>query len=471
MSDKYMKIKKWLWLFSVIFLVIAVYKSFGIDRLSHKIAPSTIHVTEIGWTGCTQIDEETWDYTYRLPTLISSDQIVSVATYWVGVNVYVDQTLVFSYNDFEHEKGACRQWIRMPLWAAGRTLHVVYHGEYDRVQMSAKEEAYIGNAALVYFKFVQERIYAVIFAVVVVLMLALLAYFYRLMNKNMNASLRREVAYLALFMLATGIWIICDSQILFVLMTNTALNVLLSYSALILFPMFLTMFVSEAANHRQPLLDFFPLVHMTELLIVIGGYLTGIVTLDHSLKLIHLMLVVTVIVNVCCSVLEVYRNRNQEMRKVLLGFVGFSICGVIALVIYWNSPTMNYAVVYCAGLTIFLMFVLWAAYERLYLVLGHNAQVMAYKELAYKDVMTNLGNRAAFMNDSKQLERAHSPGIIVMDVNNLKTVNDCYGHQEGDLMICNASECIARAFEGKGTAYRIGGDEFVILLEKTTEAH
>ena len=97
MSDKYMKIKKWLWLFSVIFLVIAVYKSFGIDRLAHKIAPSTIHVAEIGWTGCTQIDEETWDYTYRLPTLISSDQIVSVATYWVGVNVYVDQTLVFSY--------------------------------------------------------------------------------------------------------------------------------------------------------------------------------------------------------------------------------------------------------------------------------------------------------------------------------------------------------------------------------------
>ena len=183
------------------------------------------------------------------------------------------------------------------------------------------------------------------------------------------------------------------------------------------------------------------------------------------------MLVVTVIVNVCCSVLEVYRNRNQEMKKVLLGFVGFSICGVIALVIYWNSPTMNYAVVYCAGLTIFLMFVLWAAYERLYLVLGHNAQVMAYKELAYKDVMTNLGNRAAFMSDSKQLERAHSPGVIVLDVNNLKTVNDCYGHQEGDLMICNASECIARAFEGKGTAYRIGGDEFVILLEKTTEAH
>ena len=58
-----------------------------------------------------------------------------------------------------------------------------------------------------------------------------------------------------------------------------------------------------------------------------------------------------------------------------------------------------------------------------------------------------------------------------MDINNLKQTNDHFGHQAGDELISSAAECISQVFEGKGKAYRIGGDEFVVIVKDATEEY
>ena len=55
-------------------------------------------------------------------------------------------------------------------------------------------------------------------------------------------------------------------------------------------------------------------------------------------------------------------------------------------------------------------------------------------------------------------------GIIVFDLNDLKLVNDTYGHEAGDLYIIAATKLIAQIFQ-HSEIYRIGGDEFIALLE------
>ena len=78
------------------------------------------------------------------------------------------------------------------------------------------------------------------------------------------------------------------------------------------------------------------------------------------------------------------------MKKILAGFVGMACCGVAALVQVYILPMSNYSILYCIGLLIFIFFVVWAAYERLYRMMGHFAIVLAYRRLAYKDVLTDL---------------------------------------------------------------------------------
>ena len=58
-----------------------------------------------------------------------------------------------------------------------------------------------------------------------------------------------------------------------------------------------------------------------------------------------------------------------------------------------------------------------------------------------------------------------------MDINNLKQTNDRFGHQAGDELIRSAADCISQVFKGEGKAYRIGGDEFVVIVKDATEEY
>ncbi len=92
--------------------------------------------------------------------------------------------------------------------------------------------------------------------------------------------------------------------------------------------------------------------------------------------------------------------------------------------------------------------------------------------LALTDGLTRINNKTAYNNMEKALDKdiaSHnaSYSIVVMDVNNLKKVNDTYGHEAGDALIQHVSECIRSVF-GSRNVFRIGGDEFVAVLRGNT---
>ena len=92
-------------------------------------------------------------------------------------------------------------------------------------------------------------------------------------------------------------------------------------------------------------------------------------------------------------------------------------------------------------------------------------EAKAMSRMAYVDGLTNISNRMAFNKKMNELELSDRTGFVSFDVNNLKTANDVYGHIEGDNLICLAADAITRAFGENGTAYRYGGDEFVVIME------
>ena len=86
---------------------------------------------------------------------------------------------------------------------------------------------------------------------------------------------------------------------------------------------------------------------------------------------------------------------------------------------------------------------------------------------AYKDTLTGLQNRAAYLEQTTRLNalgKGANYSIVMADVNYLKRMNDEYGHEKGNLYLQNAAALLTRHF-GYERVYRNGGDEFVILLE------
>ena len=90
--------------------------------------------------------------------------------------------------------------------------------------------------------------------------------------------------------------------------------------------------------------------------------------------------------------------------------------------------------------------------------------------LAHTDALTGLKNRTAYSEavteiDAKIAKGDASFGVLVLDINYLKQANDEYGHDKGNELIIHASKVLSDIF-GESSVYRIGGDEFVVILEK-----
>jgi len=83
------------------------------------------------------------------------------------------------------------------------------------------------------------------------------------------------------------------------------------------------------------------------------------------------------------------------------------------------------------------------------------------------DPLTGIKNRWAFDKKMAEMQKEDNVAIIVLDLNNLKAINDTRGHLEGDRCLADIAHVIKMSFANIGIPYRIGGDEFCVLCCKT----
>ena len=84
------------------------------------------------------------------------------------------------------------------------------------------------------------------------------------------------------------------------------------------------------------------------------------------------------------------------------------------------------------------------------------------------DILTGLFNRRAFEQDVTDLLAQRPPALgamLMLDLDNLKFINDIYGHDWGDLYIKAAGRVVESSFKGKGYYSRISGDEFLVFVD------
>lgn len=96
-------------------------------------------------------------------------------------------------------------------------------------------------------------------------------------------------------------------------------------------------------------------------------------------------------------------------------------------------------------------------------------QTAILKRLSFEDNLTKLFNRNKFIQASEYYKKTgmQQLGIVYFDLDGLKTINDQLGHSAGDRLISRVAHLIRQEFDGK--AYRIGGDEFLVMDTESDE--
>ena len=170
-----------------------------------------------------------------------------------------------------------------------------------------------------------------------------------------------------------------------------------------------------------------------------------------------------------------YKGKEKVRRRTIGGFGIAMTLFVLAQYFYPLLPL--YSIGYLLGICLIHTFVLEAEKEdyrrqleeHISMEEQQKLEIGSTRKLAYTDSLTGVKNKRAFSEAQAEIEMSLNSGIItelgiiVCDLNGLKEINDTQGHDAGDKYIKEASKIICNVFK-HSPVYRIGGDEFVVLL-------
>jgi diguanylate cyclase (GGDEF)-like protein len=119
------------------------------------------------------------------------------------------------------------------------------------------------------------------------------------------------------------------------------------------------------------------------------------------------------------------------------------------------------------GLVVFVVTSIIFSIIMIFEYLEYDTERKTLLTMAYEDPMTGLANRAGCDVKLTKLDvkRNKNYAVIFMDLNKLKCVNDTYGHEAGDEYIENFAAGVKDVFYEVGFCGRLGGDEFIVILE------
>ncbi|UOQ86765.1 putative bifunctional diguanylate cyclase/phosphodiesterase [Gracilibacillus salinarum] len=153
--------------------------------------------------------------------------------------------------------------------------------------------------------------------------------------------------------------------------------------------------------------------------------------------------------------------KNEERKVTFFPYLSVLVLMLFMLQSYhweWNALSLGLMIV-------FIMLV-----ARQLMVMKKNTQlVREYRYLAYHDALTGLKNRVSFTEESKKLRKQGQPlAVLLMDLDRFKNINDSLGHQAGDQVLLEAAIRLRKVVTGGAEVYRIGGDEFIMLVPEAS---
>lgn len=104
-------------------------------------------------------------------------------------------------------------------------------------------------------------------------------------------------------------------------------------------------------------------------------------------------------------------------------------------------------------------------------MLAQNKKVTEHLEYeAAHDKLTGLNNRTRYEELTENMDFAKA-AVMIIDIDKFKSINDTFGHDMGDRVLTNVGEILQKSFRSADHIFRIGGDEFVVIMENIGPAN
>ncbi len=278
------------------------------------------------------------------------------------------------------------------------------------------------------------------------------------------------ILYFGMFVTAMGLWLLNETQFMAAVISNRGAASVVSYLCLSMIPvpfiLFHQRFLRLPATWYSRLCCDYAVVCMLGRLML---HISGIMEFRRTNTAGMVALILAVFYVIVATILHIYQEGLDKVA-------GLCIFAVIALFVTLGNNLLRFLdgamQADFAGRTFLLVYIIYMLViigKDIKQQLQENERMNFYKELAVTDIMTGFRNRVSYEGWEQSVQDYEDIMYVLVDLNDLKYCNDTFGHSAGDQYIRDASQIIKEVFGGIGECYRIGGDEFCIIIGKSKE--
>ena len=411
----------------------------------------------------------------RLPEM-TKDTTLIYRSKDIYTRLFAGDTLLYETsvpNSRFYNKSPGNLWNTVTLDAScsGALLTLQINTVYDTKAVTV-DHIFFGDGTNIIINFVHSKLSAILISILMIL-LGFYLILLDILPRYRSVRMSHGLLYLGIYASLIGVWSLLETNTLQFFVSDQRILQLINNIVMITDTLPLFIYLDcEYDAFRQPVTRFLCLADLAYILVCLVAQLSGKYDL-HDLLIGSQIALVAGTVMVFIWIINAYRlcrKEKQDITPVMLQMVGIGLLFFTAMIEftkYTSADTMDRAASLRLGMLLFIVFLGASSQIQTYRLVEQGLKYDIVSSLAYSDGLTSLGNRTAYLEqlDTYAKSSISALGIVFLDINDLKIVNDTKGHAVGDELIKTASAIIRESFGKYGKSYRIGGDEFCVLLE------
>ena len=403
---------------------------------------------------------------------VNHEKTLTIRTRYNSIRVWADEKLIYeAARGKEHALSSMWHFISAENFLDSSALYVELE-KYDSGDTWELSEILFDYSGIIRGYLLYNAIHAIIFWIVFILFTVILLFIAVLMAFYKVPAVSSILA-LALFTFFSGQWILLDTKITTIFGGNYALSYFFSYAFFYLLLVPYLMHIQLMVDKRNRILYYLTWFVVGNAALCMLLHAFGIVSIQDTAFTVHILIFLSLCFTLKAFWKAAIKYRKKNLVFTFWGTVLILITSLISVILYYAGklPPTNYTFLYSWGLLVMLFCMIIDTIGYIGRILNEQKHVEHYKKLAVQDSMTMLGNRNAyemFLYDLSQ-KPLKSLTFIIFDIDDMKYLNDTFGHHIGDRVIYITAQCIRETFDMFGNCYRIGGDEFCVIVSDSLD--
>lgn len=343
-------------------------------------------------------------------------------------------------------------------------LQVEVDSAYTSVQYE-KHEFYFGESLTIYKSILKNSLVSMLVSVILVILGTAMVIYGTLANRRVYIG--RSLIYLGIFIAIFGFWSFNETDGATLLFNHRITSGFSAYIFLMTMSASFLLFVREFMRIEESIIwKIICFLSVINFVVCLGAQFADIADFKETVIATHSIMLVSIMYVILALVHKVIKKQiTHNLKNNLIALIVLIIAALVDMGFYYLGVMDGDLF----GRFIFLLFAIILGREATsesMKILERGKKAQFYEELAITDSLTHLYNRNCYEMDEAELKQKTGVLIVTFDLNDLKKCNDTLGHLEGDKCIKKAANMIEMVFSRYGKCYRMGGDEFQVLIEK-----